>query len=130
MIVRTKLLFVGLFLVICFQSNAQGNSRFSSPEERARQLDSILHEKLSLSDEQLSLVKEINLKYSNQMRQLRAEMSEYVSRDSIRIKMRQIDENKTMEMKGILTSEQYALYLQWQEDQMAARRARFKEDKN
>ncbi len=121
--------------MICFclsmaiQISAQGNFRFSTPEERAKQLDSILNEKLSLSDEQFTLVKAINLKFAKESGQLRSTMSEFTSRDSIRIQMRQIDENKTNALKEILTTEQFQLYLKWQEEQMAARRARFKEDK-
>jgi len=101
-----KILFTAfIFLSICLQSSAQ---KLGDATERSTKLTEWMRINLSLTDEQLPVVRDINLKYAKRMDELK------VNSLSKSEKMKQITDNdkaKDVELKHVLTSSQFQTYL-------------------
>lgn len=104
--IMQKILFTAfIFLSICLQSSAQ---KLGDATERSTKLTEWMRINLSLTDEQLPVVRDINLKYAKRMDELK------VNSLSKSEKMKQITDNdkaKDVELKHVLTSSQFQTYL-------------------
>jgi Spy/CpxP family protein refolding chaperone len=111
-----KLLGLVSLLFLASTSLAQpgyGSFQNSSPEERAKIQTDQMREKLNFTDEQDSSIYEINLKYARKIQEL---MKGEQERDEIRSKMGELMKEKDEELKGILTEEQFELYLNYKKE--------------
>jgi Spy/CpxP family protein refolding chaperone len=111
-----KLLVLFSIFLLASTSLAQpgyGSFQNSSPEERAKIQTDQMREKLNFTDEQDSSIYEINLKYARKIQEL---MKGEQERDEIRSKMGELMKEKDEELKGILTEEQFELYLNYKKE--------------
>ena len=82
---------------------AQGQGRqMPSPEQRAAKSTEWMTSELSLDEGQAEQVQAINLKYAEKVQALRGDHEA----------MQQMKEEKNAELKGVLTENQYTLYLE------------------
>ena len=104
--IMQKILFTAfIFLSICLQSSAQ---KLGDATERSTKLTEWMRINLSLTDEQLPVVRDINLKYAKRMDELKVNSLPKSE------KMKQIEDNdkeKDKELKDVLTGSQFQTYL-------------------
>jgi hypothetical protein len=93
-----------------------GGGQQRTPEERAKRETQWMKDSLALSPEQVILVDTINLKYAKKQADLRTQM-EGQDREAWRPKMQELQEQKSGELKKVLTEDQMKKYAD-----MAARR--------
>ena len=96
-------------LVIATSVAAEGldDLKDTTPAERAAAQTTMMKDKLGLSDEQTPKIKAINEKYADQMDPL------IKSSDGMLLKMRamkQVEDQKEAELKGVLSSDQFAQF--------------------
>lgn len=91
----------------------QGGERLS-PEERAARHTSRLVGELELDEEQAMQVEELNLQFSEQMMELRG--TARGDREAMQERMKAIQEERNGEFQAILTEEQYARFLELEEE--------------
>ena len=121
---RTFLSLLTLTLLLAY-GNSQtllaqnGGGWNADPEQRATQQTALMTEKLALSDAQALKVKEINLKYANQMKDAREKANG--DRDAMRAAMAPIREAQDKEMQTVLTEEQWAQWTKFREEQRGNR---------
>ena len=104
-----------IFCLMPLVSSAQGDEeerlrkfmRNSTPEQRANLQTDQMKEFLKLSDEQAEKVSEINLKYANEVQEIYESKK---SRSKKRQELRDMIDRKDIELKAVLTGEQYKTY--------------------
>ncbi len=98
-----------IMLAICasysFAQRGQGQREKLEPEEMAKRQTTQMKESLDLTEEQLTKVEALNLKYAEKMETLRDEAK--ADREATRNAMKPIREEKDAELKALLTTEQY-----------------------
>lgn len=106
---KFTLIMVLLFFSVEFVSaqRGSGNHKRMSPEQMAQKQTQKMKESLSLTDEQLPKVKEINFKYINLMMDARKSGLE---RQDMMFKMKELSDDKKREMKKVLNKEQFKKY--------------------
>lgn len=115
-----------LWLITCMigaivTAQAQSSSeRGGTPDERADKLTAKMAENLNLTEEQQTVVGEINLKYANQVADFREETRE--QREAARATMKEIRQKQEAELKEVLTEEQRLKYEARQEKRQDHRR--------
>jgi len=106
-----KIIFISmlLFLTGGLASAQRGNRNHQrmSPEQMAQKQTQKMKESLSLTDEQMPKVKELNFKYINLMMDARKSGLE---RQDMIFKMKELSDDKKREMKKILNKEQFKKY--------------------
>lgn len=120
-------------LILCLLSLvnvAQGQERLESfmtettPEERAQLQTDYMKESLALTSDQEIKVHDLNLKYAKKMQAVyNAPERKFQKLKS----MKGVSTEKDQEMKGILSSDQYATYEKNKEEMKEKMRARAKE---
>ena len=112
------------FLMIGLTSTAQEKATVSDvKKQEIREQMKMDKERLALTDAQEVTYKEITKKYGGQLKALRDGSDK--KRDKFK-KVKEIQEQKNAEMKGLLSEAQYKTYLELQEE----RRAKMKEMRN
>lgn len=123
-------------LILCFSwlanaGYAQGKMEEfmneTTPEERAQMQTDYMKESLTLSDEQVPKIHEINLKYSLKMQNAYNSGGGKLQRLK---KMKGVSTEKDKEMKSVLNAEQYSVYETNKEQMKEKIRARAKERRN
>ncbi|MCL1943640.1 MAG: DUF4890 domain-containing protein [Candidatus Azobacteroides sp.] len=102
-------------LMISASVFGQQRQRFS-PEDMAKKQTEQMTESLSLTDEQKAKVEAINLKYAQKQQQ--AFQSDKVERQARMEEMKKNHDDKDLELKSVLTSDQYTAYQQKQQERM------------
>ena len=103
------------------QQGQQGRGRFNmEPKEMAERQTSQMKELLSLTEEQLPKVEALNLKYAEKMKVARDETAD--DRDAMRSKMREMIGEKDVELKKILTADQWTNFEADRKERMQNRR--------
>ena len=92
----------------------------ASPEERAQMQTAIMTEALTLTEDQVPLVEDINLKYSEKVEEIRKKDT---SRREKFKAIRQLMKEKDTELKKVFTETQYSVY----QKKKAALREKIKE---
>ena len=92
----------------------------ASPEERAQMQTAIMTEVLTLTEDQVLLVEDINLKYSEKVEEIRKEDTN--RREKFKA-VRQLMKEKDAELKKVFTETQYSVY----QEKKAALREKIKE---
>ena len=101
-----------------FNVNAQPPQR-ATPEERAKQQTEWMKTSLKLSDDQVTKVDAVNLKYAKKMNDMFQQSGQNADREA-RQKMRDdLDTQKRVELQAILTADQLKQY----DTELAQRRA-------
>ena len=97
-------------LAITLQARGQASQQLknSTPEERAQKITDWMKTTLQLSDEQATSIHAINIKYANQNESLKEDAS---GRRAKHKKLKDSQEAKDQELKGMLTPEQFKTYL-------------------
>lgn len=118
---RSKILAFALFILGGFALQAQpgGGGRNMNPEQRAEQQTAQMTEQLTLSEAQAAKVKEINLKYANQMKEARDKADGDWT--SMRETMTTIRGEQDKELQTVLTKEQWTKWAEYREQQRANR---------
>lgn len=98
-------------LLISVGAMAQGGNM----QERAQQQVEQLKTELSLTDEQVARLKEINSKNAEEMRELRNNASG--DRNQMMQQMRELRKNRDTEIRAMLTEEQAAKFDELQKEQ-------------
>jgi hypothetical protein len=112
------------FLMIGLTITAQEKSPISDDKKQEiREQMKMDKEKLTLTDAQEVTYKEITKKYGTQLKALRDSGDKRKDKHK---KVKEMQEQKNVEMKGLLSEEQYKTYLELQEE----RRAKLKEMRN
>jgi Spy/CpxP family protein refolding chaperone len=103
-----------LLIVICFSSAfSQTAKKDSTPEERAQRWTTWMKEQLTLTPDQETKIHFINQKYASLNEDLKT------STENRRAKFEELkerDKRKDAELKGVLTEEQFKLYLEKKKD--------------
>ena len=115
------LLAISPFLALFAQPGAGRNFQ-GSPEEMAKRQTEMMVEKLTLSEAQASRIQDINLKYAQKMKAARDSMPEG-DWQMMRQKMTVLRQEQDAELRKMMTSDQWAIYEQWKEEQRATREA-------
>jgi len=102
-----KQLGLSVVLVCTFALVKAQNGQMPTAETRASKMTEWMKTNLSLTADQLSKVQELNMKYAVKMDSLRNSSLEKQDKHAA---MKSGNETKDSELKGILTSEQYATY--------------------
>jgi Spy/CpxP family protein refolding chaperone len=115
-----KLKFISMAMLFVFavalpgslyaQNSVPPQMKSPSPEERSKKETDMMKEKLKLTDEQTQKVGDINLKYAQQMDEIRKQNSQPAERQANHEKMKKMHEKKLAEMKTVLTPEQFEQY--------------------
>lgn len=119
--------FTGLMNAALAQDGKEKLDEFMSettPEERAQMQTDYMKESLTLSDDQLPRIKEINLKYAQKMQDVYNSTSSKMQKFK---QMKSIGQDKDKELKGVLNSTQYATYEKNKEEMKEKIKARIKE---
>ena len=87
--------------------------------ERAQQRTEAMAKELGLNDEQATKLKAMNERYAEEMRTMRPTEEE---RKAKREKMKDIDTRRNVELKALLTEEQYAKMMELRQQRMDARK--------
>jgi|SRR5450432_388067 len=99
--------FIGMFFTLSVNAQAPGGMQMQTPEQRADTLTSKMKTALMLSDEQLPQVQSVNLKYAQKMDSLYNAPGERTEKMPV---MQSMQQDKTAELKTILTPDQYTKY--------------------
>jgi hypothetical protein len=113
-----------LFFVVCALSipaNAQLETK--KIENRAQHLTEQMRNKLSLSDAQLKSVYAINLKYAQENEKIRASNDGQFAK---LIKFKSTQDDKSKELKPVLTKKQYKDYEIWMEEIKSQMKEKYK----
>ncbi len=94
-------------------SFSQSDRKFPSAKERTSSLVEQLKTELLLTEKQISLVREIALKYANKIEELRNNSTD---RGEMMSSIQSIKEDQNKEMKKVLTKEQFKKYENIQEE--------------
>ncbi|KAA9345738.1 DUF4890 domain-containing protein [Adhaeribacter soli] len=100
----------------------RGNKEMKSPEERADRQTKVMVEKLGLTNDQASRIKELNLRKAQQMQALKAKYGE--QRKGMGAEMQDIKNTWHQDLKNVLSAEQYAKFQAQQEERKAKMKAR------
>ena len=92
------------------------------PEELAERQTNQMKESLKLTDEQLPKVEALNLKYAKKMKAARDEAGE--DREAMRNSMMEMVKEKDVELKKILTDDQWTTFEEDRKKRMEQRRGR------
>lgn len=114
---------IALALVLSFSAIAQqgdGRRRNMDPKEMAERQTNQMKESLELTDKQLPKVEALNLKYAEKMGEARDEVGE--DREAMRSAMTEIIKEKDVELKKILTEEQWTKFEKERKERMQNRR--------
>ena len=129
---------LALSALLCFvfftsmqaQPPAGGERPMMDPVKRAEDQTALMAEKLGLSEAQTAKVKEVNLKYAEKAKTLRAANADG-DRTKMREQMTALRTEQETELKTMLTSDQWAAWEKVQAEQRANRPERGKnKDKN
>jgi hypothetical protein len=114
---------------ITLQVNAQASQQMknSTPEERAQKITDWMKTNLQLSDEQVTSVHAINLKYANENESLK---DTGISRREKFKKHKDTQASKDEELKGAMTSEQFTTYQSKKKELQDKMRDEVRERKN
>jgi Spy/CpxP family protein refolding chaperone len=96
------------------QNSVPPQMKAPSPEEMSKKVTEKMKEKLKLTDEQTQKVSDINLKYAQQMDEIRKQNTQPADRQANHEKMKELREKKLAEMKTVLTPEQFEQYQKMQ----------------
>ena len=112
------LMFIVAGLMIAFTAcsqppQGQGPQGNFSPEDMAKRQTEMIKDATGIDEATTKKVHEINLKYANQMTELR---KKYTSREEMREPMMKMREQKDAELKALLTDEQFQKYKAKQEE--------------
>lgn len=103
-----------MFMALCLVSFASFSQQAKpDPEARAKKISEKMKTELSLSDEQYTKVYDINLKYSQKMKDIRTEEGD---RQSKMNSIRDLNKSKNDELKSVLSEEQMNKYRDMQKD--------------
>ena len=115
------ILLVVLFNTTVIAQDGRGQGRRNmDPKELAERMTSQMKESLKLTEAQLPQVEALNLKYAEKMSAARAEASG--DREVMRGKMRTMMQEKDVELKKILTAEQWTKFEADRKERMQNRR--------
>lgn len=114
----------GLVTTLSAQNKLDEFMSDSTPEERAQMQTNYMKESLTLTNEQVPRIEEINLKYSRKMQDAYNSGGGKLQRLK---KMKSISQEKDKEMKGALNPTQYATYEKNKEAMKDKMRERAKE---
>ncbi len=124
-----KVSFVLLALLATQLVYAQRGDRDMDPEARAERQTESMKERLSLTDDQLPIIKSINLKYAQKMKEARDGAEG--DWESMRGTMKALNEQKKVELKAVLTEEQFKALEAWEEERRTNRQnSKGKRDKD
>ncbi len=103
---------------------AQGGANSATPDIVAAELTSVLVEKLKLTEDQSTRVKEINLNYAEKIQEVRT--THAGNRDDMKEIMMAVNKEKNSEIRSVLTEEQIEAFDQMQtsDAQRGGRRGR------
>jgi len=108
-----KIFFIAVLLcplsLVKAQDSQQHPRQRATPEERAKKETTQIKEQLSLTDAQAADYEVIALKYAKEQGTM-FEKAKSLPRDSVMVKMKEIEKKKTEEVKKILTAEQQTKY--------------------
>src|SRR5262245_26251748 len=98
-----------LVLLLATRVGAEGldDLKDTTPAERAAAQTTIMKEKLSLTDEQLAKVRAINEKYAEEMDPILKGSGGMLMKMG---PMRAVEDRKEAELKGVLSSDQFAQF--------------------
>ncbi|WP_075591055.1 DUF4890 domain-containing protein [Labilibacter marinus] len=108
------------FLVLSISVNAQGPQRGGTPEEMAKKQTEKMKKDLSLSEDQVTKVSAINLKYAKKIDEVRNNASG--DRAAMRESMQPIRKARNAEMKKVLSEDQYKTMVEKDKEMMEKRR--------
>lgn len=109
-----------MFISSVTSISAQNRSPRADPDTMAARLTNLMAEKLELTEEQVGSIAEINLKNTKELVALREEYRG--NREEMRSEAEKIREERDIEMKGILTEDQFVKYEALMEEQQNRRR--------
>ncbi|MGF7139750.1 DUF4890 domain-containing protein [Roseimarinus sediminis] len=123
---RFFLLVVGVLLgLMTYAQPPGGQGRQFDPEAMVKRQTEQMVTDLKLNADQTTKVQELNKKYSDKMRELFQDAQG--DRSQMREKMGKLRDEKNVELKEILTPEQYKKHLELEEQRMEERRQRMEE---
>lgn len=122
---KKSLLVIALLCLAICTSYAQGGGGQArrTPEERAETMTTQLTTALSLTPDQVTKVKEIQLAQAKKSDELRTQAQG--DREAMREQMKTLNDATDVKLKAVLTPEQNTLYLDWKkkrDEEMRARR--------
>lgn len=118
-----KLLIATVIFIIPLLSHAAFAQRgMRSPEERAEKQTAMMKEELSLTEDQVAKVEEINLKYAQKNEELREQYKG--EREAIMTAFRESQQLKEEELAQVLTEEQMTKLQEKKEEMRSQRRGR------
>ncbi len=120
-IIVIPILLIALFLSTS-QMFAQGRRPQADPDTMAARLSKLMVDNLELTEEQANSVEEINLKYANQLAEVRDQNRD--DREAMRASLDEIRVARNEEMETLLTEEQYVAYKELMKKQMKRRSSR------
>ena len=123
---KIALLLLGFGLLFNFQVNAQKNKQEKRQEMKANA--QAFKEKLNLTPEQQTKIKEIRKRYRDEIKAKLA-ANPNASKEEKRKMMRQAMESADIEITALLTSEQQAIYKAEKERRIKERKEKMKERK-
>ena len=109
-------------LVYAQRGEGGRGGRDMDPEARAERQTKGMQERLSLTEGQLPIIKSINLKYAQKMQEAREEAEG--DREAMRSTMNALRGQKKVELKAILTQEQFEALEAWEEERRANRQGK------
>lgn len=87
-----------------------------NPQERAEQLTQVMTQKLQLNDKQTAAVKDINLRYAAQLAEFRQNNQQHhPAAGKPNPKVKELRQQRSAELKNVLTPEQFAQYQEMEE---------------
>lgn len=112
-----------LLIMLVFSSQAiaqrgQGRRQMDSEQIAQRQTEAMTA-KLELTEEQIPQVKEINLAYANNLKEMREEMRASGDRTQVREKMQNLRYEQFKSLKKVLSKKQVKAYKKMVEEQQA-----------
>jgi Spy/CpxP family protein refolding chaperone len=107
-----KKLFFLPFILFCFQAFSQ-NVRGKSPEERAEMMMQSLKSSVSLTEEQVSTIKSIQMESLLKLDALRTKVRASGNPGQAREEMKKLTEANEADIKAVLTPEQSEKYSAW-----------------
>jgi len=113
----TLLIFTGS-AIFAQQHGGGGDGKKPTPEDRARRQTEMMKDNLNLTAAQEPKVAAINLKYAKKNDDARKIADTAVQRKTLQT----INTQKDAELKGVLTADQFKIYLKFVEEMKARRR--------
>jgi len=113
-----KSLLLGIITVLALGLSSsivgQGPNRGGSPKDMAEMQTEHMKTDLGLSEDQVVKVGAVNLKYAKKHEELRDQES--VDKDTMQETMEKMNDERNVEMKKILSEEQYQKFLEKEEE--------------